>query len=45
MAGITCGGGKLSGVTISEDATRVISRVEYDQETIRMVGFVLPFDD
>ena len=29
-------------VTIGEDATRVISRVEYDSETDRCVGFVLP---
>ena len=32
-------------VAISEDATRIISRVEYDQETNRMVGFVLPSND
>ena len=29
-------------IAISEDATRVISRVEYDSETNRLVGFVLP---
>ena len=29
-------------VTIGEDATRVRSRVEYDSETDRYVGFVLP---
>ena len=28
-------------MAISEDATRVISRVEYDSETNRLVGFVL----
>ena len=32
-------------VAIGEDATRVISRVEYDKETNRLVGFVLPCDD
>ena len=32
-------------VAISEDATRIISRVEYDQETNRMIEFVLPSDD
>ena len=32
-------------VAISEDATRIISRVEYDCETNRMVGFILPCDD
>lgn len=37
---------KLSGiVTIGEDATRVISRVEYDSQTDRCVGFVLPIDE
>ena len=29
-------------VTIGEDATRLISRVDYDNETDRLVGFVLP---
>ena len=29
-------------VSIGEDATRVISRVDYDSETNRLVGFVLP---
>ena len=29
-------------VTVGEDATRVIARVEYDYETDRCVGFVLP---
>ena len=29
-------------IAISEDATRVIGRVEYDSETNRLVGFVLP---
>ena len=32
-------------VAISEDATRITARVEYDYETNRMVGFVLPCDD
>ena len=31
-------------VSISEDATRVIGRVDYDTETDRCVGFVLPVD-
>ena len=30
--------------SISEDATRVISRVEYDQAKDKLVGFVLPHD-
>ena len=32
-------------VSIGEDATRVIGRVDYDSETNRCVGFVLPVDD
>lgn len=32
-------------VAISEDATRIIARVEYDHQSNRMVGFVLPCDD
>ena len=32
-------------VSIGEDATRVISRIDYDNETDRLVGFVLPCDD
>ena len=32
----------LQVVSISEDATRVIRRVDYDSETDRCVGFVLP---
>ena len=32
-------------IAISEDATRIVSRVEYDRETDRMVGFVLPCND
>jgi len=32
-------------VSIGEDATRVIGRVDYDSETDRCVGFVLPVDD
>lgn len=31
-------------ISISEDATRVIARVDYDNETNRCVGFVLPID-
>ena len=31
-------------VTIAEDATRVIARVDYDNETDRCIGFVLPID-
>ena len=31
-------------VSIGEDATRVISRVEYDSNTDRLVGFVLPLN-
>ena len=29
-------------ISLGEDATRVVSRVEYDSETDRCVGFVLP---
>ena len=29
-------------ITIGEDATRLIARVDYDSETDRLVGFVLP---
>ena len=29
---------------VSEDATRVVSRIKYDPNTDRLVGFVLPFD-
>ena len=32
-------------ITIGEDATRLVSRVEYDKEKDRLVGFVLPSDD
>ena len=32
-------------VAISEDATRIIARVEYNKETDRMVGFVLPCNE
>ena len=32
-------------VSISEDATRVITRVEYDSYSNKIVGFVLPLDD
>ena len=31
-------------VSISEDATRIISRVEYDSSSNKIVGFVLPLD-
>ena len=31
-------------VSIGEDATRIISRVDYDPKTNRCVGFVLPVD-
>ena len=31
-------------ISVGEDATRVISRVEYDSETDRCVGFVLPLN-
>ena len=31
-------------ISVGEDATRLISRVEYDSETDRLVGFVLPCD-
>ena len=32
-------------VMVGEDATRVIARVEYDSETDRCVGFVLPVNE
>ena len=32
-------------VTIREDATRLISRLDYDSQTDRLVGFVLPLDE
>ena len=32
-------------VSISEDATRITGRIEYDSATDRCVGFVLPLDD
>ena len=32
-------------VAIAEDATRVIARADYDHETDRVVGFVLPCND
>ena len=32
-------------ITIGEDATRVISKVQYDHDTNQMVGFVLPCDN
>ena len=37
---------KLSGlVSIGKDATYVISRIEYDNQSDRCVGFVLPIDE
>ena len=32
-------------VSIGEDATRLISRIDYDNETDQLVGFVLPCDN
>ena len=32
-------------VSIAEDATRIINRIEYDPQTNRCVGFVLPLGD
>ena len=32
-------------VTVGEDATRLVSRVDYDNETNKLVGFVLPCDE
>ena len=32
-------------VSISEDATRIIARIDYDSESDRLVGFVLPCND
>jgi len=31
-------------VSISEDATRIIRRIEYDEDSNKLVGFVLPVD-
>jgi len=36
--------GATKTIAIAEDATRVIARAQYDQETDRVVGFVLPCD-
>ena len=36
--------GATKAIAIAEDATRVIARAQYDQETDRVVGFVLPCD-
>ena len=33
-----------SFISIAEDATRIVGRVEYDSKTDRCVGFVLPLD-
>ena len=35
----------LRVMSIGEDATRVIGRVDYDSETNRCIGFLLPPDD
>ena len=32
-------------VAVGEDATRLISKVEYDSESNKLVGFVLPCND
>ena len=32
-------------ISISEDATRIICRIEYDANSDKLVGFVLPVDD
>jgi len=32
-------------VSIAEDATQIVGRVEYDNETNRCVGFVVPLDE
>lgn len=32
-------------VSISEDATRVVNRVQYDSKTNQLIGFVLPLDN
>ena len=32
-------------ISVSEDATRIVKRVEYDSATDRCVGFVLPSDE
>jgi len=32
-------------ISVCEDATRITARIEYDKETDRMVGFVLPCDE
>lgn len=37
--------GGITAVSIGEDATRVIGRVDYDPETDRCVGFVLPVNE
>ena len=34
-----------TALSIGEDATRVISRVDYDSKMDKCVGFVLPLDD
>ena len=33
-----------SFISIAEDATRIVGRVEYDSKTDRCIGFVLPLD-
>ena len=32
-------------ISISEDGTRVLSRIEYDEESDKFIGFVLPVND
>ena len=32
-------------ISISEGATRIITRIDYDSESDRLVGFVLPCND
>jgi len=32
-------------VWLSEDATRITGRIQYDSSTNQLIGFVLPFDD
>lgn len=32
-------------VAISEDATRIITKVEYDSHSNQLIGFVAPYDD
>lgn len=34
-----------SAVWLSEDATRISNRIQYDHKSNQLIGFVLPFDD